>query len=82
MGNFSMGMSEVQTFLLNQLHNDDIMNWNGGHTDGWNEQVTEDDIMNVNRQCTDDLADELKKMSSMMHQMMSQENQVEETTPG
>ena len=38
--------------------------------------------MNVNRQCTDDSADELHKMISQMHQMMSQEQQMVGTTPG
>ena len=36
MGNFLMGMSEVQTFQMNQLHNDDVMNMNGQCTDGLN----------------------------------------------
>ena len=43
-----MGMSEVQTFQTNQLDNDDITNVNGQHTDGLNEQVVENDVMNVN----------------------------------
>ena len=38
--------------------------------------------MNVNGQSTDDLADESQKMMSWMHQLMSQGNQVVETTPG
>ena len=29
MGNFSMGMSEIQMFQMNQSHNDDVMNVNG-----------------------------------------------------
>ena len=35
-----MGMSEVQTFQLNQSHNDDVMNVNGQCTDQLNGQVT------------------------------------------
>ena len=31
MGNFLMGMSHVQTFQMNQSHNDDVTNMNG-HT--------------------------------------------------
>ena len=37
-----------------------------------NERVAEDDVTNVNRQSADDLNDELHKMTSQMHQMMSQ----------
>ena len=48
MGNFLMGMGEVQMLQMNQLHNDDVMNMNGQSTDGLNEQVTEDDVRNVN----------------------------------
>ena len=76
-----MGTRKVQVFHMNQSHNDDAMNVNGGCTDGLNKQVTDDDVMNVNRQSTDDLADELHKMTSWMHQLMSQGNQVVETTP-
>ena len=36
----------------------------------------------MNDQRTDDLADESHKMTSWMYQLMSQENQVGETTPG
>ena len=49
MGNFSMGMSKVQMFQMNQSHNDDITNMNGRCIDGLNEQVTDDDVMDVNR---------------------------------
>ena len=38
--------------------------------------------MNVNGQSTDDSNDELHKMMSRTHQMMSQGQQVVETTPG
>ena len=38
--------------------------------------------MNVNRRSADDLGDESHKMMSQMHQLMSQGNQVVETTPG
>ena len=31
MGNFLVGTSKVQTFQMNQLHNDDVMNMNGQH---------------------------------------------------
>ena len=37
--------------------------------------------MNTNGQSTDNLNDESHKMTSWMHQMMSQGNQVVETTP-
>ena len=47
-----------------------------------NKQVAEDDVTNVNGQSADDLADESHKMTSWMHKLMSQENQVVETTPG
>ena len=43
-----MGMNEVQTFQMNQSHNDDITNVNGQHTDRLNEQVREDGVMNMN----------------------------------
>ena len=54
----------------------------GQHTDGLNEQVPEDNIMNVNGWSTGDSADESYKMILQMHQLMSQGNQVVETTPG
>ena len=38
--------------------------------------------MNVNGQSTDDLVDESHKVTSWMHQIMSQGNQVVETTLG
>ena len=38
--------------------------------------------MNMNRQSPDDLNDELHKMMSWMHQLMSEQQQVVETTPG
>ena len=82
MGNFLMGTSEVWTFQMNQLHNNDVTNVNRQCTDRLNEQVTDDDIMNVNGQSADDSADESHKMMSQMHQMMSQQQQVVETTPG
>ena len=47
-----------------------------------NKQVAEDDITNMNTPSTDDLNDDLHKMTSWMHQMMSQVNQVVVTTPG
>ena len=47
--NFLTGMSEVQTYGINQSHNDDVTGMNRQHTDGLNEQVTEDDVMNVKR---------------------------------
>ena len=47
-----------------------------------NDQVTEDDVTNMNGQSTDDSNDELHKMMSWIHQLMSQWNQVVETTPG
>ena len=37
-----------------------------------NEQVTEDDVTNMNGQSTDDLNDESHKMMSWMHQIMPQ----------
>ena len=39
---------------MNQSHNDDIANGNERCTDGLNEEVTEDDITNVNGECADD----------------------------
>ena len=36
----------------------------------------------MNRQSTDDSNDESQKMMSWMHQMMSQQQQVVQTTPG
>ena len=36
----------------------------------------------MSRQSTDDLNDESQKMMSWMHQMMSQQQQVVQTTPG
>ena len=50
-------------------------------TDGLNKQVTEDDVMNMNGQSADDSLDESHKIMSWMHQLMSQGNQVVETTP-
>ena len=47
-----------------------------------NEQATEDDVMNMNRQSTGDLNNESHKMMSWTHQMLSQQQQVPETTPG
>ena len=47
-----------------------------------NKQPAEDDVSNVNGQSTDDLMDESHKMMSWMHQMMPQQQQVVETTPG
>ena len=67
---------------MNQLHNNDVMNVNRQCTDGLIKQVTEDDVMNMNRQSSDDSMDESHKMTSQMDQMMSQQQQVEETTPG
>ena len=57
-----MGVSEVQMFQMNQSHNDDVMDMNGQCTDRLNEQVTDDDVTNVNRLSTDDLVDESHKM--------------------
>ena len=37
MGNFLMETGEVQTFQMNQLHNNDVMNVNGQWIDGLNE---------------------------------------------
>ena len=47
-----------------------------------NEQVPEDDVTNVNRQSADNSVDVSHKMMSQTHQLMSQGNQVVETTPG
>ena len=84
--NFLMGTSKVQTFQTNQSHNNDITNMNGLHTDRLNEKVSEDDVTNVNDQSADDLvddlADESHKKISQMHQMLSQQQQVVQTTPG
>ena len=73
---FSMGTSEVQTFQMNKLQNNDVMNMNGGCTDGLNQQAADDDVMNMNGQSTDNLTDESHKMTSWMYQLMSQGNQV------
>ena len=43
------GISKGQMFQTNQLHNDDVMNVNRQCTDGLNEQVTDEDVTNVNR---------------------------------
>ena len=39
------------------------------------EQDVEDDVTNVNGQNADDSTDELQKMTSWIHQMMSQQEQ-------
>ena len=44
--------------------------------------LQKDDITNVNGQSADDFKDESHKMTSQMHHMMSQQQQVVETTPG
>ena len=70
------GLSKVQMFQTSQPHNDDATNVNGQCTDRL------DDVTNMNRQSTDNLTNESYKMTSWMHKMMSQQQQVVETTPG